>query len=94
MSTYDRNAAHVYIHASGTFDGKPFPETLRDIADVVDATFEGLRLHVEDAGLEPIPGDDKTENLVHAMFRALADANFYDVDVLAAVLRQRERNDG
>jgi len=90
MSITDRTAARVYAYASAIHDGRPFPEKLRDIAEIADEAFDELRMDAHALALE-VPGDDRAENIVHAMFRMLAEANGFDLSSIAAALEATER---
>jgi len=90
MSITDRTAARVYGYASGIHSHRPFPEKLRDIAEIVDEAFDELRVDAQALGLK-VPGDDRAENVVHAMFRMMAEANGFDLNSIAAVLAATER---
>jgi len=85
MSVYDKTAARVYAHASTPDDGKPFPVALRNAADAADSAFDTLRFEAQEYGLG-VPGDDRAENLIHAMFRILAEANGFDLSAIAETL--------
>ena len=89
MSINDRNAAELY-QAMHDFD-RPRPPSLLSAARAADKAWEAMADEARQAGLIA-PNDDRAENIVHAIFRGLAEANGLDVDMLADVVRATDTN--
>jgi len=85
MTIRDHDAATVYYQMN---DGtKPRPPALLNAAKAADKAFDALLTECKLRGLSA-PGDDRAENVVHAMFRFVVEAAGYDLAMLADVIRQ------
>lgn len=87
MTIRDKDAATLYTAMSD--ERRPRPPKVRRAAQIADAAWDDLRAHAETAGMK-VPNDDRAENVVHAMFRSICEANGMDVAILAKVVRETE----
>lgn len=85
MSIYDHNAATLY--AAMQDETRPRPPKVKRAADLADEAWDRLHREAISAGIN-CPGDDRAENIIHAIFRYLVEANNNSVDDLAAVVEQ------
>lgn len=80
----NRNARIVYEDIVNRPDA-PRPMALEDIKQIVDDAWNDMNRNARPYGLM-CPGDDRAEEIVTAMFAYMAEANGYDLSMLARVI--------
>lgn len=90
MTIKDKDAALLYRAMED--ETRPKPVKIHGAANVADKTFEALAAYGYAEGLK-VPSDDRAENITHAIFRLLVEANGYSVETLAAIVRATDWED-